>query len=271
MDEPALDAILSLVRARTGVDFSRYRRATVARRVLNRMLSAKIATLPEYHAYLRATPAETLDLVGRVAVKVSRFYRNAAAFDLLRETVLPALARAANGRPLRIWSAGAGHGEEAHTLALLLEEMHIPGTVTATDVDLRALEAGKAGFYPAAAFPELPPALRARHFEAMRGDPPGWRARDAVRARIRWHFDDVTRSRVARHAFDLVSCRNVVIYLERAAQEQAFAGMLAGVAPGGYLFIGEAEWPPQASIGSLAVVDRRARIFRDRAAQAIAA
>jgi chemotaxis methyl-accepting protein methylase len=271
MDDPALDAILGLVRARTGLDFSRYRRATVSRRVRNRMLSAQLATLPDYLAYLRATPAETVDLIGRVAVKVSRFYRNAAAFDLLRDTVLPSLARAADGRPLKIWCAGAGHGEEPHTFALLLEELGIPGGVTATDVDLRALEAGKAGFYTAAAFPELPPALRARHFDATGGDVPGWRARDPVRERIRWLFDDITRSRVAQHAFDLVSCRNVVIYLERDAQEQAFANLLAGVAPGGYVFLGEAEWPPLGSMGGLAVVDRRARIFRASSAQAIAA
>lgn len=270
-DDMALDAILQLVRARTGFDFSHYRRATMARRVRNRMARIGARTLEGYLDLLHASPAEAAALLPALTIKVSRFYRNAAAFDLVRDTALPTLASQARGRALRLWSAGCGRGEEPYTLAMLLEALAIPGSVVATDIDEGALhDAAQAEFGPEALH-ELPRALRERFLEpAERAGE--WRVREEVRRRVSFRSQDLAL-RPAKHAvrFDLVCCRNVLIYLERAAQQAMLARLTAALAPGGFLLLGEAEWPSGDAMRELEVVANRSRLFRALAAETAAA
>src|SRR5690606_3832764 len=161
-----VQAILDVLRLRTGCDFSRYRRATMHRRIRNRMIALGIASLPEYLARIEDAEDEALPLLERLTIKVSRFYRNRATFALLRTHVLPHLARDRGGAPLRMWSAGCGCGEEAYSLAMLLEEAALPGFVVASDIDPAALGAARAAAYPAEALAELPPELRERFLRA---------------------------------------------------------------------------------------------------------
>jgi chemotaxis methyl-accepting protein methylase len=261
-EEEALEAILALVHRRTGLDLRGYRRTTMRRRVANRMACARVESLGRYRELLEASSDETLPLLQSLLVKVSRFYRNAPAFDLVRREVLPELATLARGPALRIWSAGCGRGEEAYTLAMLLEDRGIEGTVTATDVDPTALAEAAAGIYPESALQELPRELRARHLESFDAKRGAWKVRDAVRARIQWHQDDLSRPSAPPAEYDLVACRNVLIYLDRAAQARVLARLLASVAPGGYLFLGEAEWVPPEQSSALAPVWPRWRLFR---------
>ena len=160
----AFDSILSLLRERTGADLTRYRASTVTRRVLNRMIAVGARTFDDYLLLLGADAAEATHLLDRVTIKVSR-YRNAAVFEALRTLVLPEISRLRAGAPLRVWSAGCGRGEEAYTLAMLLDEAGIDGTIDATDLDPRALRAALDARYSAAAFAELPAALRDRYCE----------------------------------------------------------------------------------------------------------
>ena len=174
-DDAALAAILREVRARTGTDFAGYRASTVRRRVMNRVISAGAATLEGYLSRLRADPAEAGELLQRLTIKVSRFYRNPA----LVPPVVAALAdRAAcvRGRPLRAWSAGCGHGEEAYTLAILLAELREPApdvVVVGTDLDPAALRAAAAARYAPEALVDLPAPLRDRVNAGPRRDLPG--------------------------------------------------------------------------------------------------
>lgn len=266
-DDSALDAVLAIVRMRTGFDFSAFRRPTITRRVRNRMLGVGTATLPEYLALLERDEGETARLLDRLTIKVSRFYRDAPAFDRLRREVLPALAASAGGRPLRVWSAGCGRGEEAFTLAMLLEEAGIAGTVTATDIDAGALAHAHLAVYADAAATELPPELRARFTascEARRGH---FTVAPGIHARVAWRVDDLSAPRRETPAYDLVCCRNVLIYLERPAQDQAMRRLAASIAARGYLVLGEAEWPSASVLPSLEPVSHRQRIFRARAAE----
>ena len=261
----AVDRILSLVRQRTGLDLAPYRPVTIHRRIRNRMISVGVATLAEYLGMLEAQPAETAPLVDRLTIKVSRFYRNAETFDLLRSLVLPSLAALRQGAPLRIWCAGCGHGEEPYTFAMLLAEGGWPGEIEGTDVDAPALERARAGIYATDAFDELPRELAERYLVAVRpGPPPAWRIADEVRARVRFSRHDLTAgappSTVGPR--DLVSCRNVLIYLRRGAQDQALDVLLRPLAPGGVLCLGEAEWPSAPAARVLEVISRRARVFR---------
>ena len=264
-ERTAVAGILALVRQRTGLDLCPYRPATILRRIRNRMISVGAATLAEYFDVLQADAGETVPLVDRLTIKVSRFYRNRETFDTLRSDVLPSLAAMRAGAPLRIWCAGCGFGEEAYTLAMLLAEGGWPGTVDATDIDAAALARALEGVYPAPAFEELPRDLADRYLVPVGSEPPpAWRVTDEIRARVRFSRHDLVAGEQAAHAgsFELVSCRNVLIYLQRAGQEQALGVLRRALAPGGVLCLGEAEWPSPAAAEGLGVVSRRARIFR---------
>jgi len=258
-----VDRILALVRQRTGTDFSLYRQPTVRRRIGNRMISLGIAALDEYARYLDATRGEALQLLARLTIKVSRFYRNRATFDHLRSCVIPELARA--GEPLRIWSAGCGCGEEAYTLAMLLADAGVPGTVHATDIDPQALDRAAAAIYGPDALDDLPCDLAARFLQPIR-DPsaPCYRVRENVRDRVVFARYDITgeASLPTGAPFDLVAFRNVAIYFRRDVHDEVFARVVAALRPGGYLCLGEAEWPPASLEPHLCCAVRRLRLFR---------
>ena len=122
-----LETVVDILRSRTGVDFAPYRAAMLERRISNHLASSGVSSLDEYLSLLRTSAAEPFRLLERITIKVSRFYRHAPAFDHLRQVVLPELARARGGEPLLIWCAGCGAGEEAYTLAMLLENARIDG------------------------------------------------------------------------------------------------------------------------------------------------
>lgn len=255
----SLQAVLQHLRAATGLDFADHRRATIERRLKNRMASLAIGSGDDYLRHLRQHREEANALVDRLTVKVSRFYRNAPAFDCLREAILPALARAAQGRPVAAWSAGCARGEEAYTLAMLLEEAGIRGGVLATDIDAAALSAAAVAEFPEASCRELPRALRRFLEPGSRHDTV--RVAAAVRDRVVFRQGDVQEP-FATGRFDLVACRNVLIYLSAPARARAFAHLEAALRPGGYLLLGESEWAPPAPAGGLRVVEGRARVFQ---------
>jgi two-component system CheB/CheR fusion protein len=260
--DAALGAILRIVHERTSTDFSRYRPSTVARRVRNRMIFVGASSFEHYLNLLRDDHDEALRLLERITIKVSRFYRNRVTFDPLRFDVLPALARARPGGSLRIWSAGCGCGEEPHTLAMLLEEAGLDGVIEATDIDAQALERAAAGQYSDDAFAELPEPLRDRYCERSSG---GYVVRPALRERIRFSRHDLTSSLPPPRKgepFDLICCRNVMIYFEREVQEHAMRMTRSALREGGFLCLGKAEWPLPSVAGSLEAFLHKARIFR---------
>jgi chemotaxis protein methyltransferase CheR len=264
----ALAEILACVRGATGLDFSHYREPTMQRRVQTRMIALGIACPGDYLARLRADPEEARRLLERLTVKVSRFYRNAPVFDLLRESLLPALGR---GRALRLWCAGCGRGEEAYTLAMLLEERGIEGRVLATDIDPAALRHAFAALYCEDTIAELPADLRER-FLVPRMNGLKWSVCEAVRRRIEFCRHDLLGPLQPRAgSFDVVACRNVVIYLERDMHDRAVANLAGALAGDGILVLGEAEWPSPALESSLEPLAPRLRVFRARAGEPAAA
>jgi chemotaxis methyl-accepting protein methylase len=264
MTEKALiGEMLAIVRARTGIDFAAYREPTLERRILSRMSSVGIVRHDEYLGLLERSHAEAARLLERITIKVSRFYRHGPTFDLMRAHVMPLLG--ALGRPVRAWSAGCGRGEEAYTLAMLLDEASIEGSIEATDIDPRALEHGLAGVYAAEAAAELPRGLRERYLDsASQGRKLALRVRDSLRERVRFAHGDLRAPDAAalRGHFDLVCCRNVLIYWLPEMQARVFAAVHAALAPGGYLCLGEAEWPLPHATASLEPLTPGGRVFR---------
>ena len=254
-----IDRIVAIVRERTGVDFSAYREGTIGRRIANRMLSAGVGTTAEYLDLLATCEDETGRLLDRLTIKVSRFWRDRAVFDHLLEHLAP-LWRS-TGLPVRIWSAGCARGEEAYSLAYLLVRAGIPGTVLATDIDPAALAYARAGRYPADALTELDAADIARCFAATNDGQ--YEVRANIRERVRFARHDLTTpAPLDRGEFDLVTCRNVLIYLKRPAQQAVLAALVSALAPNGHLCLGEAEWPHMEAMSQLQPLPRRMRTFR---------
>lgn len=269
-DDALLARVTALVAERTRVDLRAYRPGTVRRRLRNRMAHLAIDEPVAYVERLADDSLEASRLLEHVLVKVSRFHRCADTFRCLGDDVLPRLARAAGGRPLRILCMGAGRGEEPWTFAMLLEQAGIPGHVVAADVDSAALFATARATYPPSALVELPDELRARYLDPCeRAGETAWRVRPELRRRVRVELRDVLRPPVLqRHDFDLVSCRNLLIYLAPQAQTTALRGLLGSVRDDGVLLLGEAEWPPREMCEWLQPLAPRLRVFAVREANA---
>lgn len=261
--------ILSVVRERHGLDLGGYRRGTVERRIRTAMIAAGAPSSAAYVERLRSDRRLGSDLLARLTVKVSRFYRDAAAVERVREALAARLAAAPG--PLAVWSAGCGRGEEPYSLAMLLDDLGAPAgadvvaTVVATDVAPDALAAAEAATYPAAALAELPPAYRERYLAPAAGrGRDGFRVHPAIRGRVRALRHDLSAARAPPdpRRFDLVACRNTLIYFQPPLQRRALELLVDALAPGGLLWLGPAEWPAALAGGRLEVLDRRARLFR---------
>ena len=261
IDDPAFGEILQLLRERTGTDFASYRLPTVARRTVNRMISVGAPTFADYLQLLRQRDGEAARLLEHVTIKVSRFYRHAPAFDVLRREVLPELARQANGRPLAVWSVGCGCGEEPYTLAMLFAEAGLSCVIEATDIDPAALQRAAQGYFADAALIELPRDLRERYLVRTDGF---HEVSAALRGQVRFSHHDILSSRPPPGAgeFDLVCFRNVLIYLGHEVQELALQSARRAVRPEGYLCLGEAEWLSPAIATTMTPLASEARIFR---------
>lgn len=261
IDDPAFCEILQLLHERTGTDFASYKLPTVARRTLNRMVSVGAVTFADYLQFLRQREGEAARLLEHVTIKVSRFYRDATTFDMLRRQVLPELARQADGRPLAVWSVGCGCGEEPYTLAMLFAEAGVSCVIQATDIDPAALRRAARGYYADAALIELPKDLRERYL--VRGDG-FYEVSPELREQVRFSRHDVLASLPPPGGgeFDLVCFRNLLIYLGYEVQDQALRSVRRAVRHEGYLCLGEAEWPSAAIATTLRSLAAATRIYR---------
>lgn len=265
-DDPAgFAALLAKVEADRRFQCSSYKERCLRRRIAVRMRAAGVHTFADYARVLDDDAAEYDRLLDALTINVTKLFRNWDAWNTLAERVLPPLI-AESSRPVRVWSAGSASGEEAYSVAALLHQQieacgeAMPGNVEVlgTDVDRASLAAAVEGVYGEASFDEMPPALRARYFT------PGFpaRVRPELRAITRFAQHDLLRDPAPAGPWDLVVCRNVVIYFDRDAQEALFERFHAALAPRGALFLGKVETLLGRVRGLYAPVDHRQRIFR---------
>lgn len=252
--------ILREMRWRTGVDFSRYRPATVRRRIHNRMIAVGAGTVQDYLGLLHSSSEEASHLLARLAIKVSRFYRHAPAWRALSTVMVPELRSL--DRPIRAWSAGCGYGEEAYSLAILLENAGLAGTVQATDIDSAAIVVAQAARFARSAIADVPAPFTTQYLLPVHGEPDLVEVAPEVRDRVRFSRHDIIFAAAPSEAFDLVSCRNVIIYFRPDARDEALATLIRAVRPGGYLLLGEAEWPSPPFQPALEAVAPQGKLFR---------
>ncbi|MFL6587485.1 MAG: CheR family methyltransferase [Luteimonas sp.] len=262
--ESALHDILGILAARTGHDFSHYKRATVLRRLERRMQVNLLHDLPAYREFLRADQAETKPLLADMLISVTNFFRDREAFETLERVVVPRLvASHESGESIRVWVAGCATGEEAYSLGMLLQDeinergLDIRFQIFASDISSSAIDVARVGAYPESIMADIPPARLRRYFTFEGGR---YQVKRALREQILFAAHNVLHdppfSRI-----DLISCRNLLIYLSRAMQERVLETFHYSLAPDGVLFLGSAE-SVETMDAAFNVIDKKYRIFR---------
>src|SRR5215510_286646 len=263
-DEELLRRVLAHLRIRTGHDFSKYKRSTVLRRIARRMQVTRTDEISDYYEILREKPEEAQALLADLLISVTTFFRDSEAYESLRKLVLPQLFdKREMSEPLRIWVCGCATGEEAYSVAILLleeagrHELKPPIQIFASDLDARALSTAREGRYPSAIEADVNED-RLRRFFTREGD--GYRVRQELRDVVLFAHHDLLKdppfSRV-----DLISCRNVLIYLDRELQEQVCSTFNYALNPGGFLFLGSAETADNPA-GIFRNIERSSRLYQ---------
>lgn len=263
-DEMTLKRIFELVRARTGHDFSRYKRTTILRRLARRMQLNHRTGLEQYLDFLRQTPEEIQALFDDFLISVTTFFRDPAAWEALRaQVVVPLVERAKPNQPIRVWVPGCATGEEAYTLAILFREeiarrdLRHELIIFGSDVDQGALASAREGIYPAAIATDVSETRLARYF---RGEGDHYRVAPEVRDCIVFAAHSVLND-PPFSKLHLISCRNLLIYLDRELQQQLQNVFRYGLRDDGYLFVGGSEVADPELFEPL---DKQHRIFRAR-------
>ncbi len=225
------------VRELTGLDLSSYKQRQMQRRINSLMDSLKVPTYHQYFRLLQADPVRYEEFLKRITINVSEFFRNPERFADLEQKYLPQLL--GKGRALKVWSAGCSTGPEPYSLAILLLDRApgFPHRVLGTDIDRVVLERAKAGVYQATELKNVSPARLARYFERV-GE--AYRVKDEVKAMV-----DLRRQNLLTDQFDcdfdLILCRNVVIYFTEEAKHLLYQKFYQALAPGGIFLVGGTE------------------------------
>jgi two-component system CheB/CheR fusion protein len=242
--EPNLDRVLEQLRFATGVDFSNYKRNTLYRRVTRRAVLHKMEGLGDYVRFLQSNPTEVEALYQDILISVTSFFRNPEAFEVLKSKVFPRLTQErSRHEPVRIWVLGCSTGEEAYSTAIALAEFaeasgrQIPLQVFATDLNGAAIEKARAGIYSKTVTQDVTPERLRRFFVERDGS---YRITKPIRDACVFARHNVL-SEPPFSRIDLISCRNLLIYLEPSLQQRVLAILHYALQPKGFLWLGSSE------------------------------
>ena len=264
-DEQALIEIFTHLRRRTGHDFSNYKRATILRRIGRRLSLQELPGLSQYADYLQEHPEEVQALMKDLLISVTNFFRDPEAIDALMEKALPRIFETNSDEQLRVWIPGCATGEEAYSLAMVFSEYaaRIGSAVNvqlfATDLDEDAVQIAREGLYREAEVADVSPE-RLRRFFNREAD--GYRVRRELRELILFAVHNVIKDPPFSH-LDLISCRNLLIYLNRTAQTRVMEIFHFALNPGGHLFLGAAE-SAEGLTDLFSTFDKDNHIYRSR-------
>jgi two-component system CheB/CheR fusion protein len=265
-DEAAFQRVLHVLRTATGVDFTRYKRPTVERRLHRRMLLQKFTRVEQYLKFLQESPTETHALYQDILIHVTRFFREPQSFEMLTRDVFPGIvADRQRDNPIRVWTPGCSTGEEAYSVAVTLLEYlgdhgrTIPLQLFATDVSEPAIEHARAGVYPESIAADVSATRLRRFFTKIER---GYRVNKTIRDLCVFARQDLTRD-PPFSKLDLIVCRNVLIYMGAELQKKLITVFHYALKPAGYLVLGSAE-----TIGIHAdlfsVTDKKFRVYQKK-------
>jgi len=264
--ENALRKVFILLRSQTNHDFSNYKLSTIHRRIERRMAVHQIGSMDEYVRFAQQSPEEVDALFRDLLIGVTNFFRDPEAFKVLEEEVIPKLFSAKPaGATIRVWVAGCSTGEEAYSIAILLQE-RVEGLklghavqVFATDISSQAIAMARAGVYPASIVTDVTPERLARFFTAE-ADGSAYRIHKGIRDLLVFSEQDIIKD-PPFSKLDLITCRNLLIYLGGDLQKKLIPLFHYALNPSGFLFLGTSE-----TVGDHAdlfdVIDRKAKVFQ---------
>jgi len=267
INESALRKIFVVLRTQTGHDFSQYKPSTIHRRIERRMSVHQVSKIDDYVRYLQQVPEEAEALFRDLLIGVTNFFRDPEAFEALERQVIPLLflGKPTLGGVVRIWVAGCSTGEEAYSIAILLQEymeaikQSYPVQLFATDIDSRAIGIARAGLYPLGIAADVTPLRLARYFTAE-ADGSGYRIHKSIRDMLVFSEQDLIKDPPFSR-LDLITCRNLLIYLGAELQKRLIPLFHYALNPQGLLFLGTSE-----GIGDFltlfGALDRKAKIYQ---------
>jgi two-component system, chemotaxis family, CheB/CheR fusion protein len=262
-DKSALSKILMLLGKRTGTDFSKYKKATIGRRLLKRMSMLKIDSLDDYLGYLEHHPHEVDEMFNMILIGVTTFFRDFESFAALEDQLQKILSTKSAKDSVRIWVPGCSTGEEAYSVAIMLHRIledrfnDFNIQIFATDIDERAIKKGRLGIYPKTSIDTVPPEILERYFMNL-GD--NYELIKPIRSVVLFSKHDVTKNPPFLN-LDLISCRNLLIYFESSLQEQIIPIFHYALVPDGLLLLGKSESVGQ--FGDLfSNIDSKNKLFR---------
>jgi len=262
-EDPGLALVARHLEGEGGPPLGQYKDRCLRRRLAVRMRACRVSTLTEYAEVLAGSPVETARLLEAITINVTQFFRNPEVWERL-ESLLRPLVRARRGA-VRAWTAGCASGEEPASLALLLDLLRreelgaaaLGATVAATDIDAPSLVRAAAGRYPASA---VRGAHRACATLLREGEEVVLPA--AIREQMLVARHDLLREAPPSPPYDLILCRNVIIYFSREAQERLFDQFAEALLPGGLLVLGRVETITGAARPRFELIHSRERIYR---------
>ena len=266
LNENALKKIFVLLRSQTGHDFSQYKPSTICRRIERRMAVHQIAKIEEYVKYLQQTPVEIEALFRDLLIGVTNFFRDTDVFEVLEQQIIPKLFEGKQpGMVIRAWSTGCSTGEEAYSIAILLQErlealkQNIKVQVFATDIDSRAIATARAGVFPASIADDMTPERLARFF-TPEPDGSAYRIHKNIRDMLVFSEHNLIKD-PPFSKLDFISCRNLLIYMNAELQKRVINLFHYALNPNGIMLLGTSE-----TVGELvhlfASLDRKAKIYQ---------
>jgi len=245
------DFLCRLIYERSRIHLGPDKRVLVASRLAKRLRHLNLKTYPEYCQLLRspAGEEELTELIDRISTNHTHFFRETKHFDFIKNVIIPEWNKAARRtEPFRIWSAACSTGEEPYTLAIHLAENFAPAdanrwTIEASDISTRVLDIARQGVYEADRLTNVSPELLRRNFQRGTNKWEGhFRVKDELRQRIHFHHLNLLDGAYPfAFQFDLILCRNVMIYFDRPTQESLVSQLSAKLLPGCHLLVGHSE------------------------------
>jgi two-component system CheB/CheR fusion protein len=256
--------IISILRDNKRVDFSEYKDSTIVRRLEKRISINRFERISEYTNFLINNKREVDILFKELLIGVTRFFRDEEAFDNLQKQILPVLFDNLKvSEPLRIWAPGCSTGEEAYSLAILIQEymreknINREVKIFATDIDTKSLEYAGVGLYTDSVASDVSAQRLSRYFTRKEG---GYRVNDSIRGMVIFARHNILRD-PPFSKIDLITCRNLLIYLENKAQQRILSMFYISLRDPGFLFLGSSE-----SLGNLSegfrVLDNKNKLYR---------
>jgi two-component system CheB/CheR fusion protein len=265
--DESLKRIFTLLQASKGVEFDLYKQSMLLRRILRRMAIRGIEHLHSYVRELEKDPAELEALYRDVLISVTSFFREPDAFRALKRQIYPQLLKRGRAQPIRIWVPGCSTGQEAYSHAINLSEflaakaVDQPFQIFATDLNAFAIKKARVGFYPKAIESEMSPARLRRFFVETQS---GYRIAPALRERCVFARQNLLQDPPFSN-IDLISCRNLLIYLGPVLQEKALRILHYALKPEGFLLLGHAETAGNLS-ERFSIQDAKRKIYSKRTA-----